>query len=514
MTRNIWLVCWFALLIASCSNKQTAGGSTVETENAVAFQVLTEAGKPAANALVKVRPSWFVLDTNTQDSLGEGSLDATTDSKGWVRCQGLPVGDYVVEVRGNGVGALSSFFHGDTSKQESLVDLTLKPYGHIRGMVVLPDSAKHAWLQIFGVHRMVQTDSAGRFTLDSLPPGVLHLRAIEHGQESQLAEDFVLVRSEYVWDIGTLPEATLYSEDPLAWRHSLNIPVDSLVSDWMLPLTDPSVLTLRLDSNNFDFSQAMKDGRDLRMFDATGNRLIIQRAFWNQTERFAVVRVKLSNVPLTSELELRWGCQGALDPGSEGLWEGIADSLQQEENSVLVGNFESGTMATNLPSPISPHNWYLIPQDTTVTMTPIRDSAVQGIQAAGLGRSGNAYHIITNAPSFKWALLGTVLNTVPKNFSALDSVVFWVRGSGKYSFSLESLVDSGGKALYNDTLDTAWTKKCIRPSDFLAGDSTGGNVGWNVIRQRITNLSLFVVGVSDFWVDDIRIYGVNRDDLK
>lgn len=501
-------------LFVSCGDHKVAGGSTVETDNAVSLQVVGMEGVPNSNIVARIRPTWFVSDTGKQNVLAEYSQDIFADSKGWIHCKSLPSGSYTMEIRSQGYGALKHFDRQDTAAFDDLGSLTLKLLGSVEGSVELPEQAKYAWVQIYGLDRLIKTDSLGKFRIDSIPDGTHHIRAITSVSSSIAAEDHIQVRSGYSSNIGAISPASIYSEDPLTWKYSQFISVDSLFSEWMLPIPEPSVGILRLDSTNFDFTQAMNDGRDLRFFDGQGNRLVFERASWNSVRRTAVIRIRISKMPLNSQIEMRWGCDGSVDPGSEGLWEGVLDSIFEELYALHIADFEDGTLFTSMSPPNDNHMWYLLPQDTTMHISPHSDTAHLGIQPAGYGRDGKAFHVTSTGPVNRWVLFGMVLDTIPANFEQMDSVVFWVRGTGQYSFAFECLSGVEGKALFTDSLDTAWKRKAIRPDDFLAGDGKYGNLGWEGVAHSVTNISFFAYGNADFWLDDVRIYGLNGDDLR
>ena len=145
------------------------------------------------------------------------------------------------------------------------------------------------------------------------------------------------------------------------------------------------------------------------------------------------------------------------------------------------------------------------------------------------GRKGlSAHFVYQNDSNYNWALMGHDLNGV-KDFSELDSVVFWARaGIGDstqwISLSFDVLLDSialdstgyeNGKSWVHLTLDTAWTRYVVTPKSLLKSDSTknGGNIGWDNVKDHVTNLNFFGGGVTtgtpyEMWLDDITIYGV------
>ncbi|MCI6438146.1 hypothetical protein [Fibrobacter sp.] len=179
---------------------------------------------------------------------------------------------------------------------------------------------------------------------------------------------------------------------------------------------------------------------------------------------------------------------------------------------VLFEDFEDST-----------YGWY-----TTVSQYA---SAKLGTDSAGLDREGLAAHFVyTNDSNYNWVLMGKTLRGVT-DLSELDSVVFWARGSEAredsaqwISFSFDVQMDSvdlekngyeNGKAWVHMTLDTAWTRYVVTPEDVADTVRIGGNIGWEKVKDHVTNLNIFGGGVGgpfEIWVDDITIYGVKDVD--
>lgn len=171
---------------------------------------------------------------------------------------------------------------------------------------------------------------------------------------------------------------------------------------------------------------------------------------------------------------------------------------------------------------------YFAVSDSTVESTPTPENAENGLENAGAGREGTAFHWKSNSPNGRWAFFGKWVcsEKTPCNLNALDSVEFYVRGYGRYSFSIESLGESNyrGKALYYDTLkvDSAsdrndadtWKRVAITPADFVKGDSSWGNLGWEMIHDKVTNISVAAYGEAEIWLDDIKFYGIEQKDLE
>ena len=507
----------FALLwlVSACSKTNTAG-NTVETENTVAFQVVRQDGRPASRVLAKIRPAWYVADTLHSTDTSLEIRNVVTDTNGWIHCAGLPLGRYVVEIVGDSIGAANEVDHLDTTAGNDFAQIPLFHMGSLQGSVPLPAGVASAWVQIYGLDHQVKTDSLGNFTFDTLPPGVVRIRAIAYNIPSELADNLVQIRPRFVTDVGTLSVPSPGSEDPATWQYSTTLRLDSLISSWALPVSDPTVITLFLDSSNFPFAQAMLDGRDLRLWDAQGNLLVSQRARWDATLQKAVVRVRVNTAGLDSNtrITMAWGHPGAIELGSAGLWNGINDSVKQELYSLLIDDFEHNSGQTALPSPIPATYWYVIADSADTFSTDLSSKYLPALQLAGDGRSGHALHLSYSDSTSQWNILGTVFGPGQRSIATLDSIVFWVRGSGDFSLSFDNLSGKGGKAWMHALLDTAWTRKCIRPQDLLAADSNADNVGWDNVKDVVTNLTFFFGGGKDFWIDDIRMYGINRDNLK
>jgi hypothetical protein len=97
----------------------------------------------------------------------------------------------------------------------------------------------------------------------------------------------------------------------------------------------------------------------------------------------------------------------------------------------------------------------------------------------------------------------------------MDSLVFWAKGTKGSNLFIAFEHGDAFKAWMLDTLDTTWKRIRIRPSDFIpASVPAGGNLGWVAVRDSATDLSFILNGGTSFQLDDIRIYGLNFDDLN
>lgn len=135
--------------------------------------------------------------------------------------------------------------------------------------------------------------------------------------------------------------------------------------------------------------------------------------------------------------------------------------------------------------------------------------------SAGGGREGLAAHFTCQNDSLNnWALMGRAFGE-SVDLSDLDSVSFWARGHVKnyVSLAFDVLADSAagyesGKSWQHFEMDSVWTRYTVTPKTLLAPDSIGGNVGWDAVKDHVTNLSFFGGAGGEFWIDDITFYGV------
>ena len=135
--------------------------------------------------------------------------------------------------------------------------------------------------------------------------------------------------------------------------------------------------------------------------------------------------------------------------------------------------------------------------------------------SAGLGRSGLVAHFANqNDSALTWALMGRHIGET--DLSEIDSVTFWIRGNieGKIYFSFDVIADSSvsydsGKAWKSFEIDSVWTRLVVTPETLIKADSIGENIGWDAVKNHVTNISIFGGSSGEFWVDDIVFYGVD-----
>jgi hypothetical protein len=282
--------------------------------------------------------------------------------------------------------------------------------------------------------------------------------------------------------------------------------VDSFLPAWNHP-TGGTVATLRFDRANFVFSASTRNGRDLRFERLDGSLLPFEVDVWDTSAEIGRVLVRLDSSLYAPQaaVRMRWGSSQASSANPTGVWSGLPDSVALLANSVLVDDFEGGDDTTKLP-------------DLDVWRDGFSDSAYVSPLAfptAGQSRPGTALHVTYSAPSPSYAVVATSLSNGPRSLRSLDSLVFWARGTGTLSVAFEHLTGLvGPKAWAQIPLDTGWTRVRIRPTDLDSADGIGYNFGWSYVRDSVTDLTFILQDGSDFWLDDVRLHGIDRDDLR
>jgi len=510
------LAAMLSLLIhVSCTNNSSAG-NTMETENSIALNIYTVSGEKAAHTKVRIRPNWYLPGSSSLAEEESKIRNITSDANGFLRIKDLPSGDYTIELYNDSQAVVLNYTHiFDSTATEQSLSASLQAAGALTGRIALPEGTDKAKVSFFGLDYTTETDDSGFFSFPFLPSGTLYISAANLEAREVLGEDLIRVSPMEELNLGTLYSPVPGTEDISSWKYSATIRTADLIPQWMAPLPDRVIVSLRLHSDNFNFSESLPNGYDFRLLSASGDLQPFHRDYWNASDQSAKIQILLDPSKDTV-LTMYWGRGNALNVSSDTLWNGLSDSLFLAWNSILIDDFETPSNLNKLPDPPGPKTWYTVASEEATLISPaVGDLFSSGILEADSSRAGNAFRLEYEANAPQWALAGTILSAEPENFSGLDSIVFWARGSGNYSVSLENISEAGNdhKAWTHGTLTGNWQKISITPDQFLPPEEVTSNVGWEAVRDSITNLNFFGNDGSELWIDDIRLYGINRDDL-
>ena len=516
---NKSLALLFCILLFACSSeKDLAGASTVETENACLINIVNIDAKPTAYVTAKVRPLWYVQGTSahTQNDI----LEIKADSLGTITLEADAIDKGYIEVIDGSAGVFQQISTNELKKNK-VTTLKMESLGSVTGKAELPKDAEYAWIQIYGTDKLIKTNDKGEFTLDSLPPANYQIRAILSDEQAAIGEGSAQVLAGTESDIQTLEKPTLENEQLEQWAHSRVIPLDSTISDWMRPIADTTVVFVRLNSENFDFSETMKNGNDIRITDQDGNRLAFKKAFWNDTLQNAELQIRINGTSTVESIVMYWGKTAAIDASSNAngdsnsdIWQGLPDSLVTALHSIKLIDFESQKLESAFDYADGKREWYFAPQDSNVTTTPSSENVSEAFELSE-ERNGYVFHWKSTSKTYgKWSMIGTRLNRIPSNFEGIDSIAFYAKGSGELGFAIEVLDEPTGKTKYVDYLESDWKRFSFKPSDFTPGDGEFGNMGWDFVKPRVTTITIWIVDDSEMWIDDVILYGVNRDNIN
>lgn len=284
------------------------------------------------------------------------------------------------------------------------------------------------------------------------------------------------------------------------------LPVDSILPLWNRP-AGVTVTTLRFNAQNFDFQTSSSDGHDLRFERLDGTPIPFAVKGWDSSASQGRVLVRLDSslrYP-RSAIRMSWGFRSQTslsDPAA--VWAGISDSVALLTNSVLVDDFEDGNLVSRL---LDGASWLTGASASNL----LKSCSVESVGA------GKALHITYAATQPQYVVFSVALapSGSPRNLRSFDSLVLRARGNGNLFMALEHLTNGvGPKAWTHRALDTGWTPIQIRPSDFDPIDVASKNLGWDAVRDSVTHLTFIVSDGTEVWLDDIRLYGVNQDDLR
>ncbi|MCB9495707.1 MAG: hypothetical protein H6686_02360 [Fibrobacteria bacterium] len=298
---------------------------------------------------------------------------------------------------------------------------------------------------------------------------------------------------------------TFETENSLAAR---TFPVDSLLSDWNRPASGPTVVTMRLDSSTFDFRSVGARGEGLRVRTDRGDSLPFAFSFWDSAIARGRIQVRVDDSLRGRQARIRLQAEGPprsshQDPLS--TWKGIPDSIRQALTSILLDDFEDYDLVSRLPA------------RTSWVSGPSYGSTIHsiGVGTAGGGKPGNSLGLSYSAPTSTYVVINIALGNGPRSLRSMDSLVANIRGSGTVDVAFEHLSEgSGPKAWSRFVLSDAWSRIRLRPTDFAPADSSGSNKGWGYVRDSVTHLTFILMGGTQFKLDDVRLHGLDRDDLR
>lgn len=208
----------------------------------------------------------------------------------------------------------------------------------------------------------------------------------------------------------------------------------------------------------------------------------------------------------------------------------VGEVFPGAEKILQVADFENGMVETPFAAAFPKGTWYVdddIGESGPSTYSPasIRQSfgSAYTDSSAWRGRSLHVNFLMQGAPVPGYASIGFSLGrTWPgHDFTALDSIVFMAKGSGKVRLEFQT---QPVLAEYKDwrhfakelTLPAEWTRISVPIGDMvLAPDSPARKAGltWATAGKRVVHVVLIVDKPADLWMDDLLFHGMSIEGM-
>jgi hypothetical protein len=112
---------------------------------------------------------------------------------------------------------------------------------------------------------------------------------------------------------------------------------------------------------------------------------------------------------------------------------------------------------------------------------------------------------------YAWALIGTSFEHY-MNLAAIDSIVFYAKGNGSIRLSLENWISPtvNLKAATDwISLSSKWKRVSVNPAELCVGSANEETcfATWSAVKGGVKQFHIFVEGGSEFYVDDVTLYG-------
>jgi hypothetical protein len=340
------------LLFAQCQSNQLAGAGVETTNGRIAGTIVSSTGYPDSYTQVKLLPADFDPVKNT----GAISMD-TTDLTGRYSFEGIDSGSYnIFSVqldkrtisfrKGIEVSADTVTLSADTLQKPGAIKVVLP--GDIdpaNGYVFIPGTTIYSMLR----------ENSGFAMLDSAPAGAdLSLYYAVEGSSSkpQLFRDSVFVAPGSVTTVTNV-----------AWNFQKKLYLNTTAYGANVPgIVVNFPVLVRLNTDNFNFSQAQGNGSDIRFTKSNGNSLPYEIERWDSARGLAEVWVKVDTVygnDSSHYIKMYWGASAGSASNSAAVFDtsngfGGVWHMGRAVNNVIPDatiNHYDGTLSDTAPIP-------------------------------------------------------------------------------------------------------------------------------------------------------------------
>jgi hypothetical protein len=276
-----------------CGIAPLAGGTTDTGNQMIVATMYDEAGGRVIGASVFVRPASYLKPFMLPKTAAE-RMAMVTDTSGGFAIDSLAPGEYCIEVNDRSASravmirvTIPRGFSGSMNLKD-----TLRPYAGIEGSIDR-EPPVFTYAQVYGIDRCVVVDASGKFAMSDLPPGTYTLHIASTDPAFKPVE------------IGNAAcPAGIVTRLPLAaWTRSRRIVLNTSAAGANVGATVTGFpVLIRLNAGNFDFSQAMAGGADIRFVKKDMAPLAYEIERWDAIAREAELWVRVDTL---------WGDSGA-----------------------------------------------------------------------------------------------------------------------------------------------------------------------------------------------------------
>ena len=527
-----------ALMLWSCSD-HVAGGPGSETTNGFAYM---DNGAVASYARVAIRS---VDHTTSVDNATNALVNADfyADANGRFSFE-KPDGDYRLTIVHGGSAFTGLYSSNDSVNLDSV---KLEPMANLGGFADVPDSCDFVWVGVRGMDVLVRSDSLGRFQLSQVPSNdslqVYFLRG----------DNNVVYRSLSVKLDPNESEVIDLQPDPYEGKVTFVAVVDGKPASYAslaIRKSDARVDSLRVnnavaeadvyaDKDGVFAIDSLKNG-DYRLTVIQSGAAYSKVLSAKQIAALDTVKLQetsnyMSRVTLHAGDKYAWVGVYGLDVMTKTNEEGVfslpmlpsndtlkiyvidkKDSLYVKKNiapskgsadfdypSVVLQDFEKDTS-----------NWYF---NVDAIGSKVLSKAIETDNDRKSKVFHGKYSLIANNNYDAWVVTGSLLRPEGFNLSLLDSISFYVKGSGQIRVSLENWdreSEVAGLSLkaaseWKNLSSTKWTRFVVKAEElcYNSQDNQSCYTTWNSLKDDVRQLHFFVRNGSEFYLDDIVLYG-------
>jgi Concanavalin A-like lectin/glucanases superfamily/Domain of unknown function (DUF2341) len=303
------LVC-FAMLLLSCSGDRIAGSKGgSETTNGITACIRLSDGTPAAGSIVRLRRADFVSRPAVLAKSKLSSADIVTDSKGVFTIRDIDPGKYSIEVNdtSSSEGKGGAVRLSCSLEAEGVKDIGtdyLKPYASVAGYVNADvTNGRELIVQVRGLDRLAIVNEQGSFSFSDLPEGNYEFVIADGSNIPGTGQTVVNVKAN-AGETVTVNVAGVFRDSGYIVLNSgaAGIASNAVIEDFPL--------LVRLDGSNFDFSQALPLGEDIRFTKIDGTSLSYEIEQWDTISKVASIWLQIDTI-LGSRVEqrfvMKWG---------------------------------------------------------------------------------------------------------------------------------------------------------------------------------------------------------------